>query len=200
MFQAVEVDLNHTAVVIMDYQTVGLAAVPREAPQLLERAARLLTAARAVKLPIIHVAIEFRPGHPEIHGRNVALVMGIRKRELFVEGASGTEIHPSVAPEPGDIVLKKRRISAFSTSELDLVLRAQDTHTLVLLGVATSGVLLSTVRQAFDLDYQMIVVVDCCADMDSDLHEILISKVIGRMAKVVTAEALLEALAHTAST
>jgi nicotinamidase-related amidase len=55
-----------------------------------------------------------------------------------------TQIHPGVVPQPGDIVVTKRRVSAFSGSDLDAVLRSLDVDSLVLTGIATSGVVLST--------------------------------------------------------
>ena len=75
-------------------------------------------------------------------------------------------IHPSVAPREGEPVIAKHRTSAFSGSAFDTILRAQGIETIILMGHATSGVILSTVRLAADLDYHVIVVEDGCADRD----------------------------------
>lgn len=64
-----------------------------------------------------------------------------------------TAIPDDVAPQDNDIVVTKRRVSAFAGSDLDILLRSQVIDHLVLTGVATSGVVLSTLRQAADLDY-----------------------------------------------
>ena len=74
-------------------------------------------------------------------------------------------VHPAIAPQAGDITCVKRRVSAFTGSDLEVVLRAQDIRHLVLAGVATSGVVLSTVREAGDKDFRITVLSDCCADM-----------------------------------
>ena len=71
-----------------------------------------------------------------------------------------TEIHPAVAPAPGDLVVIKRRVSAFTGSDLEVGLRGLGEGTLVLTGIATSGLVLSTLRQAADLDYRLIVLAD----------------------------------------
>jgi nicotinamidase-related amidase len=103
-------------------------------------------------------------------------------------GEQATQIHPDVAPEPGDIVVTKRRVSAFAGSDLDVVLRAQGIDHLILAGIATSGVVLSTVRQAADLDFALTVLSDGCADNDPEVHRVLTEKVFPRQADVITVE------------
>jgi nicotinamidase-related amidase len=78
-------------------------------------------------------------------------------------------------------------VSAFSGSDLDVLLRATGAGTLVLAGIATSGVVLSTVRQAADLDYRLVVLADACADRDEEVHRVLTGKVFPRQAVVTTA-------------
>jgi len=104
----------------------------------------------------------------------------------FVEGDPAAEIHPAVAPGPGDLVVTKRRVSGFTGSDLDVVLRALGAGTLVLTGIATSGVVLSTLRQAADLDYGLIVLADACLDADPEVHRVLTEKVFARQAEVST--------------
>jgi nicotinamidase-related amidase len=148
---------------------------------------RAIGKARAADLPVIYVIVGFRPGFPEVSSRNKtfgALAAGNR----FADD-SATEIHPDVAPLPGDIVVTKRRVSAFSGSDLEVVLRSADVDTLVLTGIATSGVVLSTLRQAADLDYRLTVLSDACLDADPEVHRVLTEKVFPRQADVVTVEA-----------
>jgi nicotinamidase-related amidase len=70
----------------------------------------------------------------------------------------------------------KRRISAFAGSDLDVILRGLDIDTLVMAGLVTSGVVLSTLVEAVDRDYRTIVLTDGCADADEDLHNILMKR------------------------
>jgi nicotinamidase-related amidase len=189
MTEPITIDPKHTAVVIMDYQA-GVAAMLPEPEPLLRRAASVLEAARCVTLPVIHVLVEFRPGHPEIHPRNVGFADRIKRNGLFLAGSREAQVLPAVAPQDVDIVVTKRRIGAFTGTELDMVLRSLDIDTLILFGIMTSGAVLTTVRQAFDADYRLILVSDCCADADSALHATLMDKVLGRQAFLTTAEEL----------
>jgi nicotinamidase-related amidase len=72
-----------------------------------------------------------------------------------------------------DITVTKHRVGTFTGTDLDMILRAKDIDTLILFGIATSGVVLSTVRHAADADYRLIVVKDCCADQDPEVHACL---------------------------
>jgi nicotinamidase-related amidase len=83
------------------------------------------------------------------------------------------------------MVITKRRVSAFTGSDLEVVLRGQGIQHLVLTGIATSGVVLSTLREAADKDFQLSVIADCCADADEEVHRVLTSKVFPRQAEVI---------------
>jgi nicotinamidase-related amidase len=170
----------------MDYQVGIVASYGAGDPELVERAAAVITAARE-QMPVIYVQVAYRPGHPEIGRKNARLAGAIKARDLFVADADMTAIHPRVKPARDDMVVTKRRISAFYGTDLDLILRAQQIDSLVLFGIATSGVVLSTVRHAFDADYDITVVEDCCIDADTELHRVLLDKVVGRQAKLVRA-------------
>ena len=75
-----------------------------------------------------------------------------------------------------------------------MALRANDIHDLVIFGYATSGVVLSTVRYGADLDYNLIVVEDCCADSDVEVHEFLTQRIFPRQAEVVGSADVIRAL------
>jgi nicotinamidase-related amidase len=87
-----------------------------------------------------------------------------------------------------------RTVSAFAGTDLDLILRANGIEMLILAGIATSGVVPSTVRHAADADYRVMVIEDCCADRDPEVHRVLIEKVFARQTTVVRAEAVVAAL------
>jgi nicotinamidase-related amidase len=158
-----------------------------EAEPLLQRASRALDAARAAGLPVVYVKVCFRPGHPEIGGNNPAFATA-KQSNRYVSGTAEAEIHPAVAPGAEDIVVTKRRVSAFAGSDLEVILRARRIDTLVLGGIATSGVVLSTVRQAADLDYRLVVLADACGDRDPEVHRCLVEKVFPRQADVMSVD------------
>ena len=102
--------------------------------------------------------------------------------------AANAEVHAALAPLDTEPVVVKRRVSAFSGSDLDVLLRGASADALVLAGIATSGVVLSTVRQAADLDYRLTVLADACADRDPEVHRVLTEKVFPRQALVSTTD------------
>jgi nicotinamidase-related amidase len=151
----------------------------------LDRVSEAIAAARSSDVRVVYVTVGFRPGHPEISSRNRTFSAAAGAGS-FVAGDPGTEIHPAVAPGPRDLRVTKRRVSAFAGSDLEVLLRGLDAGTLVLTGIATSGVVLSTLRQAADLDYRLVVLADACLDADPEVHRVLTEKVFPRQADVLT--------------
>jgi nicotinamidase-related amidase len=171
------------ALLVMDVQRVVVDRFPD--PAYLPRLREAIGAARAGGLPVIYVVVGFRPGYPEISTRN-KMFGGLVRTPVLSGGDQAVQIHPDVAPEPGDVLVTKRRVSAFAGSDLDMVLRASDLDHLVLTGIATSGVVLSTVRQAADLDFGLTVLADGCLDADPEVHRVLTEKVFPHQAEVTT--------------
>ena len=104
------------------------------------------------------------------------------------------QFHARAAPSAGDIVVRKTRIGAFSTTDLDAQLRARNVRTLVLAGISTSGVVLSTVCDGADRDYRLIVLSDGCADPNEEVHRMLLTKVFPRRTEVITIDDLAKRL------
>jgi nicotinamidase-related amidase len=171
------------ALLVMDVQRINIERYP--APGYLPRLRGAIDAARAAGVPVIHVVVAFRPGGPEVSARN-KIFGALAGATLPPEMEQALEIHSDVAPEPGEVVVTKRRVSAFAGSDLDMVLRAGDIDHLVLTGIATSGVVLSTLRQAADLDFGLTVVSDGCHDADPEVHRVLTEKVFPIQAEVTT--------------
>jgi nicotinamidase-related amidase len=159
----------------------------------LPRLRRAIEAGRAAGIRVIYVTVAFREGHPEISERNKSFAT-VGRTSRFIVGDSSTTVHPAVAPAPGEPIVIKRRVSAFAGSDLDVLLRAGNIDTLVLTGIATSGVVLSTLRQAADLDYRLVVLADACLDGDAEVHRVLMEKVFPRQADVITVDQWVERL------
>jgi nicotinamidase-related amidase len=185
--------MDATVLLVMDVQR-GIVERFTGDDGYLQRLQQAITAARGAGVPVVYVAVGFRPGCPEVSPRNRAF-SGLASAGRFAEGDPAAEIHAAVAPEPGDLVVTKRRVSAFTGSDLDVLLRSLDAGTLVLTGIATSGVVLSTLRQAADLDYRLVVLADACLDADPEVHQVLTGKVFPRQADVLTVAEWAEDLA-----
>ena len=184
-----------TALVVMDVQQNILSRYANDATYL-ARLRRAIDAARRAKIRVVYVTVSFRPGYPEVSSRNKSFA-AVTQGGGFVTGEAATAVPPEIAPAAGEVVVTKRRVSAFAGSDLDVVLRACDVDTLVLTGIATSGVVLSTLRQAADLDYRLVVLSDACLDADAEVHRVLTEKVFARQAEVLTVDQWAEQLARS---
>jgi nicotinamidase-related amidase len=173
-----------SALLIMDVQQGIVERFGNDAGYL-DRLAAATRAARGAGIRVIYVTVAFRDGYPEVSPRNKSFG-SIAGTGRFTAGDPGTAIHPAVAPAAGDVTVTKLRVSAFAGSDLEVILRAGGTDSLVLAGIATSGVVLSTLRQAADLDYRIAVLADGCLDADPEVHRVLTEKVFPRQADVVT--------------
>lgn len=186
-----DIDPAHSALLVMDMQAEVLAMLGDRSPALLERTERVIAAARAAKMPVIYVVVGFRPGYPELDPRG-AMYARLAATGRLQTTTPGSDIPESIRPASDELVVLKHRVSAFSGTELEQLLRVKRIDTLILTGIATSGVVLSTVRHAFDADYRIVVVEDCCADADEEVHRVLMQKVIGRQASVIEASELID--------
>lgn len=193
-------DVARAAVLSMDMQTGIVSVYTQGQDDLLTRASSVLKMARDQKLSVIHVQVGFRPGLPEISSRNslFSSIKNSAQHQQLFQGPAGA-IHPAVRPQGEEIIITKHRISAFAGTDLDMILRAGEIETLILFGIATSGVVLSTLLHACDADYRLIVVKDCCADRDPEVHNCLVEKLFPLRASVVTSGKLIEALREGAA-
>jgi nicotinamidase-related amidase len=194
------IDPRSAALLVMDYQvdslTGSMTAV--QSADAIARLPDLLGMARDAGMMVIHVVVAFRPGHPEISPRNFGF-SALKANGMRVAGSEGAAIHPAAAAREGEPVVVKHRVSPFVGTDLETLLRANDIDTLVLAGVQTSGVVLSTVRHAGDLDYRLVVVRDCCADPNAELHAMLLDNLIAKQAAVVTTAQFAGALSGRSS-
>jgi nicotinamidase-related amidase len=175
--------MSRTALLAMDFQVAHVNRMPGD---YLPLAARALDSARARDIPVIHVALQLRADHVDVHPRNK--MFGALRPQAFTAADADSAIHPDVAPLGGEIVVHKNRVSAFAGNNLHQILAAQDIDHLVLAGVATSGIVLSTLLQAVDLDYRVTVLADACADPSPDLHHTLVNDVYPRRGEVTTVD------------
>ena len=200
LIQKPTTDLSHinpgtTALLVMDFQvdTLTKFMTAAQSADAIACVPGLITTARNAGMMVIHVVVAFRPGHPEVSHRNTVFSR-LKANGMMVTGSEGAAIHPAAAAREGEPIVVKHRVSPFVGTDLETLLRSNSIDTLVLTGVHTSGVVLSTVRQAFDLDYRLVVVRDCCADPDAGVHAMLLDIVFPKQATVVTTADIANAL------
>lgn len=188
------IDRRTTALLIADFYADAMGTLPHAVERgVVQRTVGLQAAARAAGLMVCYCATVFRPGYPEISERN---------KTFSARKASGQPaifdplevIHPDVRPRDGEVVVGKHRVNALFGTGLDVALTGNNIDTIILLGYATSGVVLSTTRYASDRDYRLYIVADCCADSDPEVHDFLIGRILNRQADIVTADEAIAAI------
>ena len=185
---------GHTSILIADFYADIMDTLPHATGRgVVQKASVLQSVARDAGVMLCYCATVFRPGYPEIGERNKTF----RQRKASGQSAIANPvdvIHPGVRPRDGEVVVGKHRVNALYGTGLDVALRANDIRDLVILGYATSGVVLSTVRYGADLDYNLYVVEDCCSDSEAEVHDFLINRILPRQADIVNSEDVIKAL------
>jgi nicotinamidase-related amidase len=176
-----------TALLVMDVQDATVKML-RENSTFIQCLQQAVKKARSNSIPVIYVVIGFRKGYPEVSPDNKSFSTMKKNNTMNLDREESLRVHASVFPEAGEIVITKKRVSAFSGSDLEVVLRSSGISRLVLTGIASSGVVLSTLREAADKDYALTVLSDCCADADEEVQRVLTGKIFTRQAEVMKVE------------
>ncbi|MFJ9445868.1 cysteine hydrolase family protein [Kitasatospora sp. NPDC101235] len=180
-------DPAHTALLVLDCQPAILAALPEEGDReaLLGRLAGAVADVRAEGGTIAHVRVGFTEADWDaVPAANRSFALLARHRAMHHEDPAAA-VHERLAPRDGDIVVRKTRHGAMSTTDLDRQLRERGITTLVVSGLSTSGAVLSTVIDAADRDYRLHVLSDGVADPDPGVHDVLLHRVLPSRAHVV---------------
>jgi nicotinamidase-related amidase len=175
-----------TALLVMDMQDGILGNFP-DAANLLYKVSGAIAHARSKNIRVIYVTVGFRQGAPEINMNNKGFTAS-KARFENLDMTAFMKVHNDIIPKAGEITVVKRRVSAFAGSDLEVVLRSFGIQHMILTGIATSGVVLSTLREAADKDYRLTVLADCCGDADEEVHRVLTKKVFPRQAEVLNLE------------
>ena len=173
MTQALKIDRDKTAVVIMDFQQRIVANNASDPDGVVTQAASVLEGSRKAGIPVIYV---------------------MHRGGALTEYAPDVELHPGVPPIDGEKIITKVRPGPFSTTDLDVTLRELGCDTIVIMGVSTSGCVLSCTRWAVDVNYKFVVVSDACSDGDTEVHRVLTEKVYPRFGTVVSTQEFLNAI------
>ncbi len=184
------IDAKRAALLVMDFQA-GIIGALEHADALVAKAARAIQCMREHGGHVGYVRVGFTESeYAAIPERNKGFSAAKGAGRAFHADAPATAIDERLAPQPGDIVVRKTRVGAFSTTDLAEQLRRRTIDTLILSGISTSGVVLSTIRDAADRDFRLFVLADACADPAPDVHALLLEKVFPRQADVISIDDL----------
>jgi nicotinamidase-related amidase len=186
MTDAPTIDPPSTALLVMDFQQ-AIVGMIEDSDTLVARAAEAIDLVRRRGGHIGYVRVAFTAADlediPPTSSMGARIASG---PQAFMDDSPTTQIDERVAPRNGDIIVRKTRVGAFSTTDLAQQLAGRGVDTLILAGISTSGVVLSTVRDASDRDYRLLVLADATADRDAAVHACLMEKVFPRQAQVIT--------------
>ncbi|MCG5262445.1 isochorismatase family cysteine hydrolase [Cupriavidus gilardii] len=170
-----------TALLVMHYQTDILELFPSVAPTLLANTRRLCDAAREKGVSVYFAKFHFSPGYPEVSPLNKN-GQGVKQLGLFVEDQTS----PELGRQANEPIIIAHRASVFFGTDLQVRLSAQGIDTLIMVGIASTGVMLSSVAYASDADFRLFTVKDCCYDPDQVVHDHLFATAFESRTTVLT--------------
>lgn len=157
-----------------------------EQRNVIQNAKKLLNLARSNNIPVIHVAVRFKPGHPDLVPNSPLLSM-VKDMDALVEGTWGADFVSELKPLENEVVITHQRVGAFVETELHNTLKNLGIENLILYGVVTNNIVEHSARNAIDLGYTVQVVEDCCSAATLNAHQASI-ETLGLLAKIVTVE------------
>lgn len=175
---------DNSALIVIDLQK-GILGMPVVHPvtEIVERSARLARAFRERRLPVVLVRVT--GGAP---GRTDAV------RPQVSRPPDWSEIVPELEPQASDYIVTKQRVGAFLGTGLDAFLRQHGVTQVFFTGIATSAGVEATARSAYDLGYNVVLVVDAMTDRDADTHRRSVEKIFPRIGETTTTDAVLKLL------
>lgn len=182
------------ALLVLDMQNdiAGFHGKNDEFNRFVNRIRRVIDWAHASEIPVIHSRVAYRPSYID----NMPRMAMIKERRLLDETQRGSAVIDELAPEGNDIVVVRRRVSAFYNTDLEVVLRGLKTHTLLFTGMSTARVVESTVRCASDRDYRAVVISDACSADTPEKHENALKSMADFFGEVMTTDAVIKAFSQ----
>ena len=184
---------ERTALLVMDFQN-GIVPIAPDSDALVERVKDTIAEVRAAGGAIGYVRVAFTEDDWSAVPETNKSFSAVAAAKMLHHEDDATQIDGRIAPEDGDIVVRKIRYGSGSTTDLHEQLSDRGIDTLVLAGISTSGVVLSTVIDAADRDYRVFVLSDGVADPDADTHRVLVEKVFPSRAHVIDTTVLRQLL------
>jgi nicotinamidase-related amidase len=184
---------ERTALLAMDFQN-GIVPLASDADALVERVKGAIADVRAAGGTIAYVRVAFTEDDWAAVPETNKAFAAVATAKMMHHEDTATQIDERITPEEGDIVVRKVRIGAVSTTDLHQQLSDRGIDTLVLTGISTSGVILSTLIDAADRDYRVYVLSDGIADPDPQTHQVLVENVFPSRAHLIDTTLLRELL------
>ncbi|MBA7630446.1 Peroxyureidoacrylate/ureidoacrylate amidohydrolase RutB [subsurface metagenome] len=199
-----EIDVSKSALLMLHCQNdiakpegkFAFSGVPAQVAKhnLLEKWAVVLKASRDAGMCVIYINNVLRPGFPELAEKTFPIMVGAKEHGAFVKGTWGAENPDEIKPLSGDLIIENYNTSAFSYTNLDQILRANEIKHLFLAGLATTFVVDSTTRYGAELGYDITIVEDCCTSFTDEMHDFEIANVLPQFGTISRSSDIIAAL------
>jgi nicotinamidase-related amidase len=192
---------NTTALLLIEYQNdfvseggaqyEAVRAVMRET-EMLAHSRTVVEQARARGVTVMHAAISFADGYPEIPADPYGILAGIVAARAFRKGDWGVEFAPEMTPMEGDIVIEgKRGLDCFASTNLDFILRQRGIIDLAIAGFLTNCCVESTMRSAYERGFRVVMLTDCTATLSAEEQQAAVTKNFPMFSRPMTHDAFL---------
>jgi biuret amidohydrolase len=190
---------EHTAIVTQECQgavigpNAGLAALAEEARRVaLPNITRLLPAARAAGVRVVHCLVQRRPDG--LGSNHNAKIFAIGRGEVDIApGTPGAAVLPELGPEPMDLVLSRwHGVGPMGGTDLDAVLRNLEVSTIVVVGVSLNIAIPNVVMDAVNAGYRVVLPKDAVAGIPAEYGAAMIANTLSLLATITTTDDLLQ--------
>lgn len=177
----ITLDPKSTALVLIDLQKgiLGYPLAPLSGEQLLKSGTALAAQFRSAGAPVVLVNVSWASDAAD--ALHAPVDYSTHPKDGFPPGFA--DLADGLA-KPGDILITKRQWGAFTGTELDLQLRRRGIRTIVLGGVATNMGVESTARQAWELNYALVIAKEATTSLDSQMHEFAMGRVFPLISRI----------------
>jgi nicotinamidase-related amidase len=167
---------------VLDEKGTLCGDLPKVASTLLDAVRQLVVWARHHQVPVIWVRMAFRPSYVDASRSVRATAKEMAGR--LVDGSWGAEIVDGLGRLDSDIIITKKRPSAFFGTDLHFVLRGLEVDRLVVAGTSTNWAVESTIRDAESLDYAVVVPREATGARMGELHEAALRSIASRYGEI----------------
>jgi nicotinamidase-related amidase len=205
-YEAITINPTKTALLLLHWQNdlaIPSGKLSRDMPQRLaadhtiDHVQAVLKASREKGVLVVYVNASHRPGYPEVNPKPSSLSSGIAKAGGLMRGSWGAEVIDQLKPLAEDIIIYNYSSSAFTYTELDLILRNKGITDLILTGLVTNWVVESTARDATNRGYNVYTLSDCCQGVNEEMHRWSLSNILSAIGSVIDSRSYITSLRGT---
>jgi biuret amidohydrolase len=162
--------------------------------KIIPAAARLVTAARAAGVRVVHATVALRADRAGLTINNRIMAMVVKGPDQVLQGSPEAELIPELGPEPADIVCGRiHGLTPFTGTELDSILRNLGVRTIVPAGVSVNEALLGACLTAADLGYRIALPVDAVAGVPEEYAAAVIEHTLALITNPTTVDEVVAA-------